>query len=59
MNVLDPEATTPLLAHSEHWTGYLFSEVLYRGVMANLPDAQGVKDLWKNRPVGTQAVAAR
>jgi hypothetical protein len=33
-NILDPEATSPLVAHTEYWRGKRFADVLYRAVMA-------------------------
>jgi hypothetical protein len=48
-NLIDPEATTPLMAHSEHWSGYLFAEVLRLGAIDDLPGSVELRQLWRKR----------
>ena len=50
-NVIDREATTPLLAHAEHWSGYAMSELLYRGVIGDLPACEELQALVDRGPI--------
>jgi len=58
-NVIDPEATTPLLAHDEHWSGYLLSELLYRGVIDDLPPGERLQALADARPFQSDVARSR
>ena len=46
-NVMDPEAFTPLLAHSEHWQGGMLGYVLHTAILTGAPPDAAALRAWK------------